>query len=172
MPFVDAAGAVPTGAPQNGNSLGGLDSEAFLRLLVAQMRYQDPMAPADHTAMLQQTSQFTQVETLQQVSAMQQQMLGLSQAGMAAEMVGKQVTALGPDGETITGVVEGVRFTSEGPVLDVEGQEVPMQAATEIRLSGAATAAGAFVQGGGVDDWQGPWFHDAADRGDADDTVR
>ena len=36
--------------------LGGLDGDAFMQLLVTQLRYQDPMAPSDTNGLLQQTS--------------------------------------------------------------------------------------------------------------------
>ncbi len=47
--------------------------------MVAQLKYQDPMAPADGAAMMQQTAQFTQVETLQKLASVQEQLVGLQQ---------------------------------------------------------------------------------------------
>ncbi len=40
----------------------GMDSEAFLKLFVAQLQYQDPLKPQDSSAMLEQLSQLTLVE--------------------------------------------------------------------------------------------------------------
>ena len=40
------------------------DQDTFLKLLVAQLKYQDPSNPADSTQFLAQTAQFTQVEKL------------------------------------------------------------------------------------------------------------
>jgi flagellar basal-body rod modification protein FlgD len=40
----------------------GMDSEAFLKLFIAQLQYQDPLKPQDSSAMLQQLSQLTMVE--------------------------------------------------------------------------------------------------------------
>lgn len=126
-----ATPAIPPTAPPAGTSaLGGLGSDAFLKLLVAQLRFQNPMAPSDPAAMLQQTAQFTQVETLQQMTSMQQQLLGLSKATMAADMVGKEVTARAPDGKETTGVVDGVRFTESGPLLSIGDAEVPVESVT------------------------------------------
>lgn len=165
MTFIEGIGGTGA-APTQGRStaLGGLGGDAFLQLLVAQMRYQDPMSPADHTTMLQQTSQFTQVETLQQVSLLQQQLLGLSQAGIASEMIGKEVVAA-VDGGAVSGVVEGVRFTAEGPVLDIGAYEVPLEATTEVRVPTAAATGTAAA-----DAWTGPWFHDDGTSGAAQDS--
>lgn len=113
-------------------SLGQLDSDAFLKLLVAQMRYQNPMEPADGAQMLQQTAQFTQVETLQSMVELQQQLMGFSQITLATNLVGKEVTASTSDGTLITGIVESTRFGSEGPLLNIDGTEVGLEAVVAI----------------------------------------
>ena len=40
----------------------GMDKDDFLKLFVTQLQHQDPLAPQDASAMLQQLSQLTQVE--------------------------------------------------------------------------------------------------------------
>lgn len=129
MPTIGGVTAAPP--PATASALGGLDSEAFLKLLVAQMRYQNPMEPSDPTAMLQQTAQFTQIETLQQVAAAQQQLLGLSQVTIATDLVGSEVVATTSSGE-VRGTVDGIRFTTDGPLLLIGEEEVPLHATLEI----------------------------------------
>lgn len=141
-------GGISGGSPAEGasgqmsasQSLGGLDSEAFLKLLVAQMRYQNPMAPTDGAAMLQQTAQFTQVETLKQLAIAQKELVSYHQASMASGMVGKEVTAVKDDGTEITAVVDAIRFTSTGPMLRMGELEIPLDAAREVRTAGAGGA--------------------------------
>ncbi len=136
-----AAVSAAAAAPGAGTSaLGSLDSEAFLNLLVAQLRYQNPMAPSDPSAMLQQSATFTQVETTQKLLAAQQQAAGLQEAATAASLVGREVLATPTDGPAVTGVVEGVRFTATGTVLRVAGTEVPLLAVSEIRPAPASPA--------------------------------
>ncbi len=127
---VNAAAAAPAGTT---TGLGKLDSEAFLKLLVAQLRYQNPLEPTDPSAMLGQTAQFTQVETLQQLAQVSAQLAGLSQSSMAAGMVGKEISSVSADGATLTGRVDAVRFSASGPVLLVGGAEVPLAAVSEVR---------------------------------------
>lgn len=64
-----------------GNSM---DKESFLQLLVAQMKYQDPLQPTSNTEYIAQYAQFSQVESLQNMSSS----MDLQRAGM---LVGKEV---------------------------------------------------------------------------------
>lgn len=123
------------------SSLGGLDSEAFLKLMVAQLRYQNPMEPSDPSQMMLQTATFTQLESIQELVKLQQRDLGLQEAVMAAGLMGDEVTAAQPDGSLVSGTVQGVRYTTAGPILDLGGDnEVALGQVTEIRRAPAPTA--------------------------------
>ena len=113
------------------NALGQLGSDAFLKLLVAQLKYQNPMDPSDGTEMLNQTAQFTQVETLQSLSKTQDQLMSIAQFSLAVGLSGQQVTAIGSEGR-VTGTVESVRFTADGPLVQVAGEWLPMTAVVEV----------------------------------------
>jgi flagellar basal-body rod modification protein FlgD len=45
-----------------------LDKDTFLQLLVAQLKYQDPMNPADGVQFLTQLTQFSQLEQTMQIN--------------------------------------------------------------------------------------------------------
>jgi flagellar basal-body rod modification protein FlgD len=124
-------GAAATTATSAG-SLGGLDSDAFLQLLVAQLRYQNPMEPTDGSQFLQQTAQFTQVETLQALADTQQQLMNLTQFSLAVGLSGRTVSAIDDYGTAITGAVTGVRFSVDGPQLEVAEQWVPIANVVEV----------------------------------------
>ena len=66
--------------------------DMFLKLLVAQMKYQDPLSPADGTQFLTQTAQFTTLETLQKIESEQSTLSKSTQVLQAASMVGRSVT--------------------------------------------------------------------------------
>lgn len=140
MPTIDPTASAAAAAPPTAGSsaLMGLGGEDFLQLLVAQLRYQSPLAPSDPTALFQQTGQMAQVEMLQQVSAIQQQLLGLEQTAIASSLIGKEITATANDGSEIVGVVDAVRFSATGPVLVVGGTEVAVDRAREVRPSSAS----------------------------------
>ena len=93
------------------------DKEMFLQLLVAQMRYQDPMNPTDSSQFLAQSAQFTALEKMQAVADQTAKLLSTQLAFGASGLVGKQVSWVDTQGTTRSGAVNGVTFGAEGPLL-------------------------------------------------------
>ena len=60
--------ASQTSVSKAAKSSSGMDKEAFLQLLVAQMKYQDPLEPTSNTEYIAQYAQFSQVEQMQNMS--------------------------------------------------------------------------------------------------------
>ena len=103
------------------------DKQMFLQLMVAQLRYQDPLNPADSGEFLAQSAQFTSLEKMQDVSDRVGALLGSQMAFGAGAMVGQQVSWIDLDGTTThAGTISGVTFGAEGPVFDIGGTQVPL----------------------------------------------
>jgi flagellar basal-body rod modification protein FlgD len=136
---IQAANA--TTATSKPDVFSGMGPDAFLKLLVAQMRYQNPMSPSDPTAMMGQLAQYAQVEALTKLQQGQGVDQSLSEARLATDLVGKVVTA--SDGSTTeSGKVLSARFTATGPVLVLDtGSEVTLSAITQVDMSAAAATA-------------------------------
>jgi flagellar basal-body rod modification protein FlgD len=117
----------PTG--RAGKELG---QDAFLKLLVAQLKYQDPSNPADGTEFLAQTAQFTQVEKLGQLVTDQQSMVTAQLMLSASNLVGRAITYPGPDGTDVTGVVTSATFAGSSPTLKVGNTDVPLSSVKEV----------------------------------------
>jgi len=121
-----------------GSSRSVADQDTFLKLLVAQLKYQDPSNPADSTQFLAQTAQFTQVEKLGQIADMMQaqQLIG------ASALVGRTVTYQDANGATQTGVVTTVKLNGDSePTLMVGNTDVHLSKVTEVRqTSDSATS--------------------------------
>lgn len=107
-------------------SASSSDKDMFLQLLVAQMKYQDPMNPTDSADFLSQSAQFTSLEKMQTVADQTAMLLGAQMAFGASGLVGRNVKYTLADGTEGTGLVHGVTFGDKGPVLDVDGVEVPI----------------------------------------------
>ena len=115
----------PSATPQvdRGDQMG---KDTFLKLLVAQMRYQDPSKPVDSSQMIAQTATFTQVEKLEQLATQSATALVLQEHAAAGAMVGRQVTYTDTNGATVTGLVSSVRLASgkSEAVAVVDGKDV------------------------------------------------
>ena len=121
-----------------------LDQDTFLKLLVAQMKYQDPSNPADATQFLTQTAQFTQVEKLGAIadSVAKLDTLASGQASMlqsqlmlgASNLIGKTVTAKDPaGGADVTGVVTSATFGGSTPTLRIGDKDVALSDVKDVR---------------------------------------
>jgi flagellar basal-body rod modification protein FlgD len=79
-----------------------LDKDAFLKLLVAQLKHQDPTSPMDGKDLAAQLAQFTSVEQLTQLNeamatqteAAQMTTL-VGQSSLSASLIGRQIEAVG-----------------------------------------------------------------------------
>jgi len=101
-----------------------VDYQSFLKLLVAQMKNQDPTSPMESTDYVAQLATFSNVEQSVQVNAKLDQLLQSSQLSQASSIIGRTVTSA--DGK-ISGVVEEVRLFSDGIIAVLkDGKEVPM----------------------------------------------
>jgi flagellar basal-body rod modification protein FlgD len=112
-----------------------MGKETFLKLLVAQLQYQDPSNPASSTEFMSQTATFSQVEKLDELVSLTTASLTSQSALTAGAMVGQTVSYMATNGEITKGTVTSVRFNSAEPSLVVDGNEVPMSRLTEVTLA-------------------------------------
>src|SRR4051795_10717771 len=128
-----ASGATPTGgAKDKSKELG--DKDTFLKLLVAQLKYQDPSKPADSTQFLAQTAQFTQVEKLGDIA----DMLKSQRMVSASALVGHTVTYMDENGARQTGVISAAKLNGDSePILRIGNSEVMLSKVMEIQAAGS-----------------------------------
>src|SRR5512135_3227074 len=113
--------------------------DMFLKLLVAQLRYQDPTKPADTGQFLAQTAQFTMVERIEELAKGNADLLAAQRAASATALVGRQVSYTASDGTPATGTVTAARLESSGPVLEGGGQSVPLSSVTAVTAAPTTT---------------------------------
>ena len=102
------------------------DQQLFLELMVTQLRYQDPLNPTDSSEFLAQTAQFTALEKMQAVADQTAMLVSSQLAFGASSLIGQSVRYLDADGVERTGTVLGTTFLPTGPVLNIDGAEVPL----------------------------------------------
>lgn len=117
-----------------------LDKDTFLKLLVAQLRFQNPLNPSDPTEFMSQTAQFTLVEQMENMAKAQASVTLSQQLSTASAMVGKQITWL-KSGKSVTGIVDSAKIVDGVPVLMVGKDQVPLTTIQSVTNAPATTAA-------------------------------
>lgn len=110
-----------------------LGKDDFLKLLIAQMRNQDPLNPMDNKDSLAQLAQFSSLEQMNNIAASMEALNSSmtffcqqSSLLQGAAMIGKWVSGVVVDSETETlleGTVEAVKWLDGEPKLQVRQED-------------------------------------------------
>jgi flagellar basal-body rod modification protein FlgD len=124
-----------TPAKSNSSTLGKDD---FLKILITQLKNQDPMQPLQDKDFIAQMAQFTSVE---QLTNMATEMKTLSQSlGIASGLIGKEVSWSSSDstGKQVvkSGVVDSITFNGGIQYANVKGEEISLDKLLKIANAG------------------------------------
>ncbi|WP_051656669.1 flagellar hook capping FlgD N-terminal domain-containing protein [Butyrivibrio sp. AE3004] len=97
----------------------GYDKNAFMNILCAQMKYQDPLEPTSNTEYINQYATFTQVEQISNMA----EAFSMSRA---SDLVGKTVIVTNENGEKVEGKVDYVTYKSGEAYLNIDGTDYKM----------------------------------------------
>ena len=96
-----------------------LDTQAFLKMMIAELQNQDPLNPMDNSKMLEQISQIRAITSNDALtSTVNALKMGQSMA-TAAGLIGKTVIGQDVIGQEVVGVVDKVAFEDGKPYLFV-----------------------------------------------------
>lgn len=113
----------PTGTP--GTSLAptsdGLGQNAFLTLMMDQLKNQDPLSPSDPTQYLSELASFSTLEQETNIAGSSATAASGASASSALALLGHTVSYIDSKGTSQTGMVQKVDFSSSGPSLTVNG---------------------------------------------------
>ena len=137
-PSIGATAAGNTTVAASKANANKLNQDMFLKLLVAQLKYQDPMEPAKGAEFLAQTAQFTSVERLDELGKLTAELLASQLLVGATSMVGRTVSYTDAGGATAKGVVTAALVSGLTPVLRVNGTDVPLSSVTEVSTTPTA----------------------------------
>ena len=101
-----------------GPSLGKDD---FLKLLVGQLKNQDPLNPTSDTDFIGQMAQFSQLEQTTNMATANSEAAAQQTSARAVSLLGRNVTYPNASGVSTTGVVEKVEWSGGKPTLTVGG---------------------------------------------------
>lgn len=88
---VEGATTANVGEKRAESPTAGLGSEAFLRLLLAQLKHQDPLKPIDSTAQIAQLAQLSSLDQAVKQTERLDGLLASSAVSQALSVIGRQV---------------------------------------------------------------------------------
>jgi flagellar basal-body rod modification protein FlgD len=128
---IDAIGGAASSSSE-APSAATLSQDDFMRILLAQLQFQDPLKPMDNQEFVAQLAQFSGLEINRQQSEKIDQLLSIQSADQSVGIIGKSVELQTATGSSQTGTVKAVSFRTGEPRLtvDVNGSTV-----VDVRLS-------------------------------------
>jgi flagellar basal-body rod modification protein FlgD len=125
-------------ATRSGDAMG-MSTDDFYKLLIAELRYQDPMQPMDNAKMVEQVAGIRSIEASTTTTETLQAVARQQNYATAATLIGKVVTGTVTDAAgndlQIKGVVTSVTFEKNGQVvlgLDDGTSKLPLEAVTNV----------------------------------------
>jgi flagellar basal-body rod modification protein FlgD len=119
----------PSGKTTGPDDLGKDD---FMKLLLAQLKQQDPLKPMDDQQFIAQTAQFNSLEQMQTLNKTLTAVLDSQQLTEASGLIGKTIAAAGSDGKAVTGAVTGVSMVKGVAQLHIGDKTVALDKVTKV----------------------------------------
>ncbi len=128
---VESIGTVTSNAAADTKQLG-IGQEDFLKILLTQLTYQDPLKPMDNQEFIAQMAQFTSLEQTRQLNDGLESLLKIQSATQSVGLIGKTVEVRTASGSEV-GEVTTVSFQNGSPAFVVKTQN--NQFLTDVTLS-------------------------------------
>lgn len=114
-------------------SLGDIDLDEFLKMMIAELQNQDPLNPMENSQILQQMSQIREIEATDQLSETLNAVLLGQNLSSASSMIGREIEGLSAAGVEVQGIVERISVEDGTPRLFVGDEAVPLKNIRAIR---------------------------------------
>lgn len=115
------------------DAFSAMSSEEFLEVIFAELTNQDPLAPSDTNALLEQLSTIRSIESDIQLGERLDEMVKQNEISSSSSLVGKFAIGLSDSNVESAGFVDSVRITNAGTKLLLSsGVQVPLDRVTEV----------------------------------------
>lgn len=114
------------------NAFEDLDGQAFMQLLVAQLKNQNPLDPMKNQEFMSEMAQLSSLEQLQSISGDVKSAASAGQLGWASSLLGRQVEWAGADGLPQQGVVREISQDQQSIHLQIDGSAVPLESVRRV----------------------------------------
>lgn len=134
---ITALGGSSSMAASGSSKLG---KDAFMNLLVTQLKHQDPLAPTENQEFIAQLAQFSSLEGIQELNdnmlglaVLQQSNALMAQLTQSSDLIGKTVKYVDPKTNAeASGDVTSVKIKDGIAVLNIGNEDIPLGNVTEV----------------------------------------
>ena len=116
---IDALGVINNSSATTVPSAAGIGQEDFLKILLTQLRFQDPLKPVDNQQFVAQLAQFSALEINRQQSEKVDTLLSIEGASQSVGLLGRTVEISTATG-SVSGTVLAISFATGEPLLTVK----------------------------------------------------
>jgi flagellar basal-body rod modification protein FlgD len=96
-----------------------VDQSDLFKILLTQLKYQDPLKPTDNAAFIAQLAQFTSLDQARQTNDNMQALLQMQATSQSVGLIGRTVEIVSPSGNQV-GQVTTISFDSGTPQLTIK----------------------------------------------------
>ncbi len=134
MSAIDAQAAFALPKNQAGQSgLGALGSGEFLQIILSELSRQDPLAPSDTSALLDQIATVRSIQSDTDLTDRLGDLVKQNELSAASGLIGGVVGGVSTNNERAVGIVLSVSRTKDGAVLNLDtGQRVNFKQVDEV----------------------------------------
>ncbi|HNR90073.1 MAG TPA: flagellar hook capping FlgD N-terminal domain-containing protein [Spirochaetota bacterium] len=109
----------------DGKLKGELGKDSFLKLLVTELRHQDPTNPMADKEFISQMAQFSSLEQMHNLNNSMKGLTDMAQSNKAYSLLGKSVEAVDPKtGKVVRGAVTGITHNGNDIRIKIGATEV------------------------------------------------
>ncbi|MDD4891132.1 MAG: flagellar hook capping FlgD N-terminal domain-containing protein [Phycisphaerae bacterium] len=128
-------------AKTTSKSMSDMKPEDFLKLLITQLKNQDPFEPVKNQDLLDQISSIRQLQNSMDLSKTLTSTSLHQEITSAGGLIGKTVEGLNSTGDSVSGVVTSVSVKDKAVSLDLDtGEQVPLDNVTRVVQAGSTGA--------------------------------
>jgi len=106
----------PVSSAAASNGLQSINLESFLKIVLAQLTYQDPLKPVDSAQFITQLAQITSLEQTRQLTDKVDSLVSAQGSSQLIGLLGKKAEINAVSG-AVVGVVSDVTFDGNGPMF-------------------------------------------------------
>lgn len=115
---IEALGGV-TSATTASASQTTVSQNDLINIMLAELKYQDPLKPLDNRDFIAQLAQFTTLEQTKELNDRIDTLLSVQASTQSVGLIGREIDVTAPTGGTVTGKVTTITFEGGVPKLSI-----------------------------------------------------